>query len=249
MQNHTLESTINSLTETRTMLSGARVRNYDLATALAVLSTGTYPGLPASMREGFEEGAEKMGDDEVIETLREVDEVIRWRLVMGREYVPDEMRRRRWRVGDGRVVFEVEGLWEASFTYGGGKEDPGEDEDDQRGHEGAEWFLLGVKFLFRVKDARGGESAAFPPSPMSARSDSSAPAHSVAQSGPPPLLDHSRTISSTSATDNYCASLIFRLRPNLDLLNLTSTRHHPQRRSRTRTRKRRKRSGRRNGER
>ncbi|BGP00150.1 Mediator of RNA polymerase II transcription subunit 14 [Rhodotorula toruloides ATCC 204091] len=155
MQNHTLESTITSLTETRTMLSGARVRNYDLSTALAVLSTGTYTGLPASMREGFEEGAEKMGDEEVIDTLREVDEVIRWRLVMGKEYVPKEMRRRIWRVGDGRVVFGVEGLWEASFTYGGGKEDPDEDEDDERAEEGAEWFLLGVKFLFRVKDARG----------------------------------------------------------------------------------------------
>ncbi|GEM07850.1 mediator of RNA polymerase II transcription subunit 14 [Rhodotorula toruloides] len=155
MQNHTLESTITSLTETRTMLSGARVRNYDLSTALAVLSTGTYTGLPASMREGFEEGAEQMGDEEVIETLREVDEVIRWRLVMGREYVPEQMRRRRWRIGDGRVVFGVEGLWEASFTYGGGKEDPKEDEDDERAEEGAEWFLLGVKFLFRVKDVRG----------------------------------------------------------------------------------------------
>ncbi|BGP32759.1 mediator complex subunit [Rhodotorula toruloides] len=155
MQNHTLESTITSLTETRTMLSGARVRNYDLSTALAVLSTGTYTGLPASMREGFEEGAEKMGDEEVIDTLREVDEVIRWRLVTGKEYVPEEMRRRIWRVGDGRVVFGVEGLWEASFTYGGGKEDPREDEDDERAEEGAEWFLLGVKFLFRVKDARG----------------------------------------------------------------------------------------------
>ncbi|BGO92081.1 hypothetical protein NBRC10512_000812 [Rhodotorula toruloides] len=155
MQNHTLESTIASLTDTRTMLSGARVRNYDLSTALAVLSTGTYTGLPASMREGFEEGAEKMGDEEVIDTLREVDEVIRWRLVMGKEYVPEDMRRRIWRVCDGRVVFGVEGLWEASFTYGGGKEDPNEDEDDERAEEGAEWFLLGVKFLFRVKDARG----------------------------------------------------------------------------------------------
>jgi hypothetical protein len=50
--------------------------------------------------------------------------------------------------GDGRVVFTSAGLWEASFTYSGDKEDEPE-------KEGGEWFLLGVKFLFKVNDARG----------------------------------------------------------------------------------------------
>lgn len=247
MQNHTLESTIASLTDTRTMLSGARVRNYDLSTALAVLSTGTYTGLPASMREGFEEGAEKMGDEEVIDTLREVDEVIRWRLVMGKEYVPEDMRRRIWRVCDGRVVFGVEGLWEASFTYGGGKEDPNEDEDDERAEEGAEWFLLGVKFLFRVKDARGGESAPHLLLRFGIRgSDSSAPAHSVVQSGPRRPSVRSRTTSSTSVTDNFCDGLTSFLRPNLlNLLNRSMGNH---RLRQMRTRRKRRRSGRRSEE-
>lgn len=49
------------------------------------------------------------------------------------------------RAADGRATFRVEGMWEASFTYGG-------DNDDTE----AEWYLLSLKFLFRVRDARGG---------------------------------------------------------------------------------------------
>lgn len=56
---------------------------------------------------------------------------------------------------DGRVTFSIPGLWEASFVYSGSREGgDGEDEDAEE-EEGAEWYLLSVKFLFRVKDSRG----------------------------------------------------------------------------------------------
>lgn len=48
---------------------------------------------------------------------------------------------------DGRATFRVEGMWEASLTYGG-------DNDDAD----AQWYLLSLKFLFRVRDALGGEA-------------------------------------------------------------------------------------------
>ncbi|GAA6007036.1 mediator of RNA polymerase II transcription subunit 14 [Rhodotorula paludigena] len=149
MQNHAIDASVAALTDTTTMLSGARVRNYDLSSALAVLSTGTYPALPSSLREPFESGSAPLDDAQVLDTLTEVDDVLRWRLVMGRETIPPPMTRVPWRIHDGRVTFVVPGLWEASFTYGGGAK------DEDEGQEGAEWFLLGVKFLFRVRDARG----------------------------------------------------------------------------------------------
>lgn len=39
-------------------------------------------------------------------------------------------------------------MWEAAFTYGGG------DSDNPIAQE---WYLLSLRFLFEVKDARGGE--------------------------------------------------------------------------------------------
>ena len=83
---------------------------------------------------------------------------------MRREHVPEPMTRVPWRIGDGRVVFTVPGMWEATLTYGGGPE------EDDEGQEQAEWFLLGVTFLFRVADARGCESLAPPPSSSSSSS-------------------------------------------------------------------------------
>ncbi|GAA6003091.1 hypothetical protein JCM10207_001982 [Rhodosporidiobolus poonsookiae] len=142
-QNHALESTVTSLTDTTSMLSGARVRNYDLSTALAVLTSGTYPALPSAVREAFD-NEHRLEDAEVLETLREVDDVLRWRIVMGEEHLPPALQAAAYRIADGRVTFTLPGLWEASFTYGGDNT-----QDD------AEWYLLGIRFLFRVKDARG----------------------------------------------------------------------------------------------
>ncbi|GAA5922202.1 hypothetical protein JCM1841_000673 [Sporobolomyces salmonicolor] len=152
LQNHALSSSISSLTSTVSSLSSARVRNYDLPTSLSVLSTGTYSGLPSGISEAFE-GQEKLTDDDVVRTMRECERVMRWRLRMGMEGLPRAMQ--HYRIADGRVTFSIPGLWEASFVYSGSREGgDGEDEDAEE-EEGAEWYLLSVKFLFRVKDSRG----------------------------------------------------------------------------------------------
>ncbi|GAA5971097.1 hypothetical protein JCM11641_004145 [Rhodosporidiobolus odoratus] len=146
-QNNAVEASIAHLSETNTILMGARARNYDLSTAISVLSHGDYPALPSSIREAFQ-GQEQFDDDQVLGTMRDVDEVIRWRLVMGLESLPTGLTRAPYTIADGRVTFTVPNLWEASFTYGGDNE-----------AEDAEWYLLGVQFLFRVKDARGAWSS------------------------------------------------------------------------------------------
>ncbi|GAA5917919.1 hypothetical protein JCM6882_006500 [Rhodosporidiobolus microsporus] len=181
-QNHLLTTALTSLTQTSTLLPGARVRNYDLPTSLSVLTSGDYPALPSVVRDEFA-AQEKMSAEEVVKVMREVEDGVRWRLVMGREWVPRGMRGAPYRIADGRVTFSVPGLWEASFTYSGNgssssSEDDEESDEEDESDEGsknkkenetaagtapdagaakvpAEWFLLSLRFLFRVKDARG----------------------------------------------------------------------------------------------
>ncbi|GAA5826413.1 hypothetical protein JCM11251_002355 [Rhodosporidiobolus azoricus] len=180
-QNHLLTSTISSLTETSSLLPGARVRNYDLSTSLSVLTTGSYPALPSVVREEFANQG-KMRDEEVLGVMKDVDEALRWRLVMGKEWVPRGMKQAAWRIADGRVTFSVPGLWEASFTYSGdgSSDSEGEEGDGDAGEGGkpqedssgaatevpAEWFLLSLRFLFRVKDARGVPYSPIPSGPL-----------------------------------------------------------------------------------
>lgn len=89
-QNHQLDASIQQLTQAVEGLKGARVRNYDLETSLTVLQKGTYDRLPSAIREAFE-GQEKLDDDQVIDTMRECEQVMRWRLKMGKEEIPRVM--------------------------------------------------------------------------------------------------------------------------------------------------------------
>lgn len=157
------------------MLAGARVRNSDLPTSLSVLRTGNYSRLPSIIVEGFSQ-PERLSDEVVLKTLEELEGVLRWRLGC-RERLPRGMR--RYWIADGRAYFIVEGMWEASFTFGGGEDDEDESKPKPEAvaalastEEGAsppppappeepnlaQWFLLSLKFLFRVRDARGGKS-------------------------------------------------------------------------------------------
>ncbi|GAA5897842.1 uncharacterized protein JCM6883_000839 [Sporobolomyces salmoneus] len=172
-QNHLVDETVTRLKETGEGLKGARVRNYDLETSLTVLRKGNYEGLPSAIREAFE-GQEKLGDEEVLETMRECEAVMRWRLKMGMEEIPKLMRD-NYRIADGRVTFRLEGLWEASFVYSGTetqqetqREGGAEEEDPTTisAEDQSEWYLLGIKFLFTVQDERGGSWNPTPTGPL-----------------------------------------------------------------------------------
>lgn len=119
-----------------------RVRNYDLPTAITVLSTGTYQALPPEIYATFADPP-KLSDKVVLDTLEEMNRVLRFRLAL-RERMPTRMK--GYTIQDGRVKFVSEGVWEAEMTYGG----------EEQG--GGQWYALSVKFLFRVRDARGGAS-------------------------------------------------------------------------------------------
>ncbi|GAA5987817.1 hypothetical protein JCM10908_007227 [Rhodotorula pacifica] len=156
IQNHQIDQAIETMRETHDMLARARVRNYDLETAINVLSSSSSSSaLPSSLTDPFASDlAQPLSDTQVLETLSDLNRVLLARLVLRLESLPPALADpSRWRIHDGRVTFRVEGMWEADLTYGGGNE------PDEEGQEGREWYLLAVKFLFRVKDARGAWSS------------------------------------------------------------------------------------------
>ncbi|GAA5880549.1 hypothetical protein JCM16303_005426 [Sporobolomyces ruberrimus] len=169
-QNHQIDTSIQQLTQVVEGLKGARVRNYDLETSLNVLQRGTYDALPSGVREAFE-GQEKLKDEEVIETMRECEHVMRWRLKMGKEEIPKIMLD-NYRIADGRVTFRIEGLWEASFVYSGTEtQEPTAssnvgDSTEITPEDQSEWYILGIKFLFNVKDERGNTWNSTPTGPL-----------------------------------------------------------------------------------
>lgn len=148
------EHAVSRLVESKDMLAHARVRNYDLTTALDVLDTGSYARLPPEIRERFER-ALPFDNVQTISLLRQVNNVLRARLALF-EPLPKRLRecpsstedddapttlRRPWTIDDGRATFSIPSLWRASLTFGGDSDDPI-----------AQWFLLDFKFLFRVLD-------------------------------------------------------------------------------------------------
>ncbi|GAA5952945.1 hypothetical protein JCM3765_003014 [Sporobolomyces pararoseus] len=141
-QNKVFETCVESLKNLVEGLRNARVRNYDLETSLTVLQTGDYKFLPSNLSQLFK-SQDKLDDDQVLETMNQVEQVMRWRLKMGKEELPIQLKD-NYIIKDGRVIFKLKHLWKASFVYSGTEEEEGE------------WYLLKIEFLFKIKD---GESS------------------------------------------------------------------------------------------
>lgn len=122
-----MDEAIRELQQTRAMLAGARVRNYDLVTAVDVLTLGTYTRLPSSIREEMATD-ERLANAEVLRTLHQLNAVIRYRLAV-EDVLPPALH--EYTVADGRATFRA-GAYEAAVTLGG------QNEDDR-------WFLLSVR--------------------------------------------------------------------------------------------------------
>ncbi|EJU03986.1 MED14-domain-containing protein [Dacryopinax primogenitus] len=114
---------------------GARSRQWDLLTAIDVLSTGKYLRLPKAIKEWFLPPTPP-SPASALQTLQQMDHVLRLRL-RAREIIPIEMS--RYSVSSGRVTFTAPNLFRASFVTGGA-------EPSQI------WYLLGLEFLIGAKD-------------------------------------------------------------------------------------------------
>lgn len=82
-------------TTTYSCVTCVSVRNYDIPTAVSVLTTGTYTRLPSLIQEMFTRD-DRLRDEQVIATMGELDDVMRWRLACV-EVVPKRML---WKVGE-----------------------------------------------------------------------------------------------------------------------------------------------------
>jgi len=124
------------------------MRNYDLPTALQVLTNG-YPTLPGRLIDQFD-SKPKLSDSEVVKIMQDLDELIRYRLASC-EVIPKDFR--SYRIYDGRVVFRIDRMFECSLTLGGGELD-------------SQWYLLHVEFLFKVTGPRGKDFMRIPQGPI-----------------------------------------------------------------------------------
>jgi len=136
-QNSQFERNVNILKASKDNFHSARMRNYDLPTALQVLTNG-YPTLPGRLIDQFD-SKPKLSDSEVVKIMQDLDELIRYRLASC-EVIPKDFR--SYRIYDGRVVFRIDRMFECSLTLGGGELD-------------SQWYLLHVEFLFKVTGPRG----------------------------------------------------------------------------------------------
>ena len=122
-----------------------RLRNHDLLTSLDVLTTGSYLRLPSAIKKLIIP-VPQLSDAEVLRTLQDTEDAIRYRLRMW-ELVPVEMG--VGRIENGRVYFRVPGLFEASLCVRGAGREEG-------------WFFVHVEFLLTIGgDLTGMEGMSF----------------------------------------------------------------------------------------
>ncbi|KAJ7755751.1 mediator complex subunit MED14-domain-containing protein [Mycena maculata] len=132
-QNQQFEDSIHGLNYAKESLDPSRLRNHDLITSLDVLTTGSYHGLPTRIKKMIIPST-PLTDAEVVKTLTDMEDVIRYRLRM-HEIIPVEMAQHR--IADGRVYFTVPNLFETSLCLRGGLKEDG-------------WFFVHVEFLITV---------------------------------------------------------------------------------------------------
>jgi len=127
------DASVTSLADTRNILTNARLRNYDLVTAIEVLGSGGPQTLPPLLKEAIHSN-KAYTDEEAIGIVKNLDEAIRLRLAC-EEILPLPMM--SYSIADGRACFRVPTLFEADLTLSGSTLED-------------RWWLLRVKFDFKV---------------------------------------------------------------------------------------------------
>ncbi|KAI7823767.1 mediator complex subunit MED14-domain-containing protein [Gamsiella multidivaricata] len=132
-ENELFTRAVGGLFETYRLFGRARVRNFDIPTAIDVLTTGTYQRLPSRIKQVYVE-EEKPSRTQIAATLERLDDVIRMRLLCD-ELVPPAMK---YTIGKGKAKFVVPNEFEVTLTVSG----PGLPMD-------VPWRIIGLKILVK----------------------------------------------------------------------------------------------------
>ncbi|KAF8924865.1 mediator complex subunit [Dissophora ornata] len=132
-ENELFTRAVGGLFETYRMFGRARVRNFDIPTAIDVLTTGTYQRMPSRIKQVYVE-EEKPSRTDMAATLERLDDVIRMRLLCD-ELVPPAMK---YTIGKGKAKFVVANEFEVTLTVSGA----GPPKD-------IPWRIVGLKILVK----------------------------------------------------------------------------------------------------
>ncbi|KAI8372823.1 mediator complex subunit MED14-domain-containing protein [Radiomyces spectabilis] len=138
-QNLIFQNTVDYLHKIHAELPAARVRNFDILTAVDVLTTGTYQRMPTKNQDMIPPA--KLTDQEVLETFKAMNDVIRVRMLTS-EVLPSPMH--HYRIENGRIYFRIENEFEVSLTLMGPS-------DNRR------WWIVSLDVL--VHPVEGGGAA------------------------------------------------------------------------------------------
>ncbi|KAF1797445.1 mediator complex subunit MED14-domain-containing protein [Mucor lusitanicus] len=117
-QNQIFTSTVDFLHKIYTELPAARLRNFDIPTAVDVLTTGTYQRMPTKIKDMLT--PTPLTDQEVLETFQNMNDVIRMRMITT-EVLPSPMR--KYRIENGRIYFSIKNEFEVALTLMGHSND------------------------------------------------------------------------------------------------------------------------------
>ncbi|KAI8083090.1 mediator complex subunit MED14-domain-containing protein [Halteromyces radiatus] len=138
-QNKTFQDTVDFLHKIHIELPAARVRNFDILTAVDVLTTGTYQRMPTKIEDMLP--PKPLTDQQVLETFEKMNDEIRIRMLT-KEVLPSPMQ--QYRIENGRVYFCVENEFEVSLTLMGNSDD-------------RKWWIISLDVL--VQPSSGGSAA------------------------------------------------------------------------------------------
>ncbi|KAF9927092.1 mediator complex subunit [Mortierella alpina] len=132
-ENMLMQRAVGGLFETYNTFGRARVRNFDIPTAIDVLTTGTYQRLPSRIKQAYIQDDKPTGT-EIAATLEKLDDVIRMRMLCD-ELVPPAMK---YTIGKGKAKFLVPNEFEVILTVSG----PGTPQE-------IPWRIVGLKILVK----------------------------------------------------------------------------------------------------
>lgn len=99
-QNKIFQDTVEYLHKIHIDLPAARLRNFDIPTAVDVLTTGTYQRMPTKIKDMLKQTP--LTDEEVLSIFQDMNDVIRMRMITT-EVIPSPMR--NYRIGKSLLFF------------------------------------------------------------------------------------------------------------------------------------------------